>query len=288
MEEPLPLSDPLNKLIQICNEENNLDVVVTPFENTVWIYLPLEENFLEMKATPKGPMISDQPKTSPSIKFIDGWFANGQFTLKYDIASSKGYAKDYGYASKYSEEFQAAQRNILSSITRVYSPLSESQNQEKVPTFFMIVIADITNGLEARVLLYFEDLKRAYVDQSFHGEYAKRVISEQPSGRQSIIGDKEGNHIEYKDIPWGEFLARQMVFRVNFKYQRSSFPPSNNTRMELLTIAADTVAAYKFTDFSSIELQDLDAETTFEFSREDLLDYQTEQSQGRLIHIKFQ
>jgi len=132
-----------------------------------------------------------------------------------------------------------------------------------VPDFFVIVGADIVNGLEAQVLFNFEDLKRAYTDQSFYGEYAKRVISEQPYGNIEIIGDKKGNHVKYKSLSWPEFLAKQMVFRVNFKYQRSSFPPSNDTRLELLTIAADTVSAYQFKDFASIELQDLNAQTTF-------------------------
>ena len=157
-----------------------------------------------------------------------------------------------------------------------------------IPDFFVIIEADITNGLEARVLINLEDLKRAYVDQSFHGEYAKRVISDQPTGNKNIIGDKEGNYIDYKDITWPEFLAKQMIFRINFKYQRSSFPPSDDTLMELLTIAADTVAAYDFTDFTSIKLEDLNARTTQSISQDDLTAYRSEQSQGRLIHIKFQ
>ncbi len=287
-EDPLAISDPLNKLIRVCYEENNLDVTVTPFDHTVWIYLPLEENFLETKATSRGPLNSDQPSISPSIKFLNGRFADGQFFLKADIAPSKGYPKDYGYTSQFSEQFKTAQRQILSAISRVYSPLSETPDKDDVPEFFVLVIADITNGLETKTLLNFEDLKRAHIDQSFHGEYAKRVISEQPLGNAKIIGDKKGNYIDYKDITWPEFLVKQMVFRVNFKYQRSSFPPSNDTRMELLTIAADTVTAYNFTDFTSVELEDLNAQTTFSTSQEDLTAYISEQSQGRLIHIKFQ
>jgi len=255
----------------------------------MWIYLPLDKNFLQMKATPMGPLSSDQASTSLSIKFLEGWFADERFNLKFDIAPSKGYAKDFGYASKFSEQFQTAQRQVLSAISRIYSPLSQSSNTE-VPDFFIIVLADIKNGLEARVLLNFEDLKRAYVDQSFHGEYAKRVISEQPTGNANLIGDKEGRSINYKDMLWPEFLAKQMVFRINFKYQRSSFPPSNDTQKELLNIAADTVAAYNFTDFESIKLIDLNTKSSFSVSPQDLAFYATEStsSKGRLIHIKFQ
>lgn len=281
--EPLTLSDPHNKLVTMCKDEHDIDIVVTPFDNTVWIYLPLEKDLFSMKADPKGPSNSGESAVKPTVKFLDGQYRNGDFHLTYDIAPSKGYAKSYGYTSEFSEEYRNKQRNILTAIYRTFSEVDDP------PAFFVIVIADILNGLESRTIIHFADLKRAYTDPSFHEEYAKRIISEQPTGNVGVLGDQTGASIDYHDITWPQFLSKQMVFRVNFKYQRSAFPPSDNTQMELLNIAADTIAAYDFEDFTSIQLQDLDNDVTFSTTKEDLAGYRSEPpSEGRLIHIKFQ
>ena len=282
VDDPLELSDPLRNLITMCKDEYNIDLIVTPFDNTVWVYLPLEENLFQMKADPKGSQNSRESSVKPTVKFLDGQYTESNFELTYDIAPSKGYAKSYGYTSEFSEEYRSKQRNILTTIYRAFNETDDP------PTFFVILIADIVSGLESKTIINFSDLKRAYMDQSFHEEYAKRIISEQPAGNVEIIGDRDGKSIAYSDMTWPTFLSKQMVFRVNFKYQRSAFPPSEDTRLELLNIAADTVTAYEFTDFTSIQLHDLDNETTFETAREDLASYQSESSKGRLIHIKFQ
>jgi len=277
-----PLTDPLKELIRICDEEHNFNITVTPFDRTVWIYLPLEESFLQIKADAQGSSNSRKSSVSTTIKFLDGEYRDNDFYLTYDIAPSRGYAKKYGYSSEFSEEYITKQRHVLTAITRVFN------DSESPPAFFVIIIADITAGLRARTIVHFGDLKRAYVDPSFHEEYAKRAISEQPVGNMAIVGDRTGASIELSDITWPQFLSKQMVFRINFKYQRSSFPPSENTQMELLNIAADTVAAYDFEDFTSIQLQDLDNNTTTKTTKEDLTSYRSEPSKGKLIHIKFE
>ena len=267
----------------MCNEEHNFTVTVTPFDHTVWVYLPLEEGLLHMKANTKGFSNSPVSSVKPTIKFLDGKYQDGNFHLTYDIAPSKGYAKSYGYTSEFSEEYKSKQRNLLTAIYRTFNESSEP------PAFFVIVMADIINGLESKTFIHFEDLKRAYIDPSFHEEYAKRIISEQPLGNAEMISDRTGASVSYSDLTWPEFLSKQMIFRINFKYQRSAFPPSNDTQAELLNIAADTVSAYDFTNFTSIELHDLNNNTNFSMTREDLVGYRSEPpSEGRLIHIKFE
>jgi len=270
------------RFVQLLKDDNDLGVIVNELEHTFWVYLPLETNLFRMKADPKGYSNSAVSTVKPTIQFLNGEHRDGDFYLTYDIAPAKGYAKSYGYTSEFSEEYRNKQRHILTAIYRVFS---EAENP---PTFFIIVVADIISGLESRTIIHFQDLKRAYVDQSFHEEYTKRIISEQPVGNVGIIGDRTGESIAYSDMTWPEFLSKQMVFRVNFKYQRSAFPPSDDTRIELLNIAADTIAAYDFKDFTSIQLHDLGNAATFSTAREDLAGYRSEPpSKGRLIHIKF-
>lgn len=270
------------KLAQILKEENNLDVTMNEFEHTFWIYLPLEENFLQMKAKPQGSINSDQSSVKPGIKFLEGTYHNRNFNLKYDIAPLKSYAKDYGYTSQMSDGYITKQRNILTAIYRAFS------DADNPPLFFIIVIADIVNGLETRITIHYHDLIRANMDQTFLVEYSRRAISEQPTGNKAIIGDRTGEYIDYKDITWPEFLAKQMVFRINYKYQQSAFPPSEDTRSELVTIAAQTVGAYDFTDFDALRLHDLSDDSTYTVTGEELSAYASESSQGRLIHIRFQ
>ena len=282
-DEPLALTDPIKNLIRICDEEHHFTVIVTPFDHAVWVYLPLEESFLHMKADSKGSSNSSVSTVNPVIKYLDGIYQDGNFHLTYDIAPSKGYAKSYGYTSEFSEDYKSKQRNLLTAIYRAFNEVSDP------PEFFVVILADIINGLESRTFIHYEDLKRAYIDPSFHEEYAKRIISEQPLGNAEMIGDRTGESIHKNDITWPEFLSKQMIFRVNFKYQRSAFPPSNDTQAELLNIAADTVSAYDFTNFTSIELHDLNNNTNFSITREDLVGYRSESpSEGRLIHIKFE
>jgi len=286
--EVLSPSEPHQRLIEILREENNLEVTTREFEHTMWIYLPLEESFFEMTAKRQRSHGPVDAKTAPAIHFLEGEFRHPSFEIQYDIGPLKTYAKDPGYESKFSQDYQTKQRNILTAISRAYTGAGDSQiDEEKAPDLFMIVMADIVNGLEARTLLHLNDLKRAYTDQTFHGEYAKRVVSEQPAGNAAIIGDQEGEYIDFKDITLPEFLIRQIIFRVNFKYTRSAFPPSGTAEEEILRAAADTVDAYGFTDFTSVILHNLDDESVQHIAQEKLTAHKSEESKGRLIHIKF-
>jgi len=308
------------KLVDLCKNEYNLDVTTKAFENTLWIYLPMDHSFLSLTTSEKGPIKSSDPDKKQKINFLDGQFSDGAFQMRYDIGLSETYTDDRGIGTRVSEEYTVKQRFLFSAITRAYAEVEKKpysdQYAEKVPgdttfmgerkntthkklvhsyvktanvpDFFVIIIADIKLGIETRTYLYLQDLRRASIDQGFGEEYIKRVIVDQPMGHQIIIGDKKGSHLEAYDLSWPEFLSKQMTYRINFKYQRSAFPPSNDTRLELLTIAADTVAAYDFEDFASIQLHDLDNGTTFSTAREDLTSYRSESSEGRLIHIRFE
>lgn len=276
-------SEAHQKLVNTLKEEYALDVTTKEFEDTLWMYFPLEENFLNMRVKDKGAAPSSSVASTPvAIHFLEGDFSDRQFTIRYDISPSKVYAKDPGYTLEFTEDYQAKQRNILTAISRAYA------DAEDGPTFFVLVAADIVRGLETRVFLHIDDLKRAYTDQTFHEEYAKRVISDQPFGDPAAIGDKTGKHVHFYNITLPEFLAKQMTFRINFKYTRSAFPPTGTPEKEILKIAAETVGAYNFTDFDGVQLRNLSDQMTHKVAQEELVQYNIKSSEGRLIHIRFQ
>ncbi len=313
-------SEAHHKLVNILKEENNLTVVTKEFDRSLWIYLPFEEGFLELKAKKEQAAApSPESTSSPTIYFLEGEFNGQDFVIRYDIGSSKKYEKDVGYVSAFSEEYQANQRNILTAISRAYSNFEKITGEDqlvervpgdvdfvgamknadhkrmvhsyvqtdKAPDIFVIVMADIENGLELRIFLHLTDLRRAYTDPSFHGEYAKRVVSEQPFGDSRIIGDKTGEHVDFHNILLPEFLAKQMLFRINFKYTRSAFPPTDNPKNEILRAAAETVGSYGFNKFGAVELQDLSDGETYRIERKNLAEHEETPSEGRLIRIKF-
>jgi len=280
--EPLTLTDAQKQFVSMLNEENGLDVHVRAFPNTFWVYLPMDRMFFQMKATPQGPVNSGQSTTKPAVNYLDSSFDGGRFILKYDIAPAKAYGKDYGYKSEFSEEYKAKQRHILTAIYRTFNEAGDA------PSFFVLVIADTVNGLQSTTYIHFKDLQRAYMDPSFHEEYARRIVSEQPAGDIRLIGDTQGRNVAYFDLTWPRFLAKQMAHRITFKYQQSAFPPSLDTKTELLTIAAAAVSGYEYTEFNSVELIDMNTQTAYSIPRQELAEFAHRPPEGRLIHIQFQ
>lgn len=288
----MSLSEAHKKFLQICRDEYGLTPVLKPLDNTVWIYIAMKEPILDLKAKDTSPAKSDKATEKQVINYLNGIFEDKTFKLKYDISPAKKYAEDLGYHSIYTEKYQENQRGLFTTITRAYSsvesvpgdvtyldPARQDKHKalvdahiktEKVQDFFFIVISDITKGIEMKTIAYFQDLKKGTTDYSFYEEYAKRLISKQPIGDPSIIGDKEGKHLKITDLTWPEFLTEQILHRIKFKYQQSSFPPSNDTEKEILKVVHETVSAYSFKDFRSVELNDLATEQTYLFDKKQL------------------
>lgn len=265
---PPSLSEAQEKLLEICNDEYSLNVVLKPLSNTIWIYLPTTEGFFEFKGKKDGPRETAPLAIKKIINFLGVDFKDASkdasFNLQYDISDSRVYTKNPGYASGYTEVFQSKQRNVFTAITRSHYDVEEP------PDFFIVVIADVKNGIELKSTLYIEDLKRSMTDQNFAEEYARRVVTEPPTGDTKIIGDLTGDHLNIQEMTWPKFLAKQIKSRMRFKYQQSSFPPSDDAEKEIMKIISETVGAYDFTDFRSIKLHDLNSGEEFIFDRSQL------------------
>ncbi len=252
------LSQAEEKFITICQEEYNFTPVVFRLPNTMWIYIPLAQNIFEFKASDKGPSSSAEASKSFAIHYLDGKFKDSQFVIQYDIGPVKKYAKDPGYSSSYTEEFQTKQRGILTAVYRAYGGLpADRESPEKAPDFFVLVMADIKTGLETTTLFYFPDFRRAMSDNFFYEEFTRRTISEEPTGHTNILGDTTGRHLDPQEINFPEFLAKQIVFRIRYKFQRSDFPPEGQIADEIAAIVQETVGNYGFKDFDGVRLENL-------------------------------
>lgn len=309
------------KLIDLCKNDYNLDIVTKAYDNTLWIYLPLDQSFLSIATSKDGPIKSSDSEEKLDIYFLDGEFSDNAFQIRYDIGFKKTYTDHRGINYKFSEEYSTKQGFLLSAINRAYSEIDKDPNSNRyvekipgdrdflnenrnairkkfthsyvktatVPDFFVVVIADMEKGIEMRMYLYLQDLRRANTDQSFSEEYRKRAIMDQPIGHEIIIGDRTGSHLETYDLSWAEFLTRQMIHRINFKYTQSAFPPYPDALQQLTEIAAETVQGYDFNNFESINFIDLNTERTHVLNKEQLqsVEITPPNLPGKLHHLKF-
>ncbi len=130
-------------------------------------------------------------------------------------------------------------------------------------------------------------------DPYFQEEYIKRAVTEQPIGNKDIIDDETGTNLESYNLTWGEFLIKQMLHRINFKYTQSAFPPSEKPYLEILNIADTTTSTYGFNDFTGLQLENLrieDKTKSIKFiPKKDIAKYvpKKKPSQGRLYTIHF-
>lgn len=231
--------------------KDKLNVILHPLTNTAWIYVPLREDLVRLAATPEGPQKSETSEERPTIKYIHSAYENQRFIITYDIHPDKSYAQSQGTKLDYVSLYHQISRQIMTAISQAYFDAADA------PSFFVIVIADVLNGVEIENIFYLEDLKRYMMFENIpQEEFVKRSLYEM-KGKAQWAGDTEGRHLAYSEMTMPEFLARQITSRVNFKYQKSSFPPSNDARGEILTIVAETLKNYNFTDFNYVELREL-------------------------------
>ena len=299
----LPLSEAHKKLIRVCKEDFGYDVKVFPLENTVWVYLPLSKSFFDIKATDEGPKSSNTHHDSFTINFLDGVYSTGTFSFEYDIEPSRLYDKSYGYTYSL-EELQKAQGNILRAIKSAYSdseivpenarsangPKDETDyyfKYDNVPEFFVTVIADIEKGLELKTTASYYDISRTLTDPTFSEEYLKRIIVDNTIGSKKIIQDKAGTHLEIKAMTWGDFLAKQIVHRVNYQFLNTAFPPMEKVNEEIFKIVSEAFEVYSFNSFEAIRLHDLQKDTTASVEKAQLYQYKDAKPKSKYFIYNF-
>ncbi len=249
------------KFAQILKAEFHYDAVVKTVGKTTWIYLSRDRRIFTLRVSEGG---QKEGKEKASLQYLDGRFEDQSFLLEYDVMLSFKSLKNSGLASAYTEAFNEEYRNVLGAITRIYF------NAQDPPTFIVTIFADIKDGIEVTDTFSVEDFRKYQSSALPYEEYQLRVLTDS-RGDKRIIGDTTGSHLDMHDINWQDFLIRQIVKRINFKYAQSDFKPSEETEKEFLSIAARALDSYHFTDFTSLKLHDLRNDTIRTIEREELL-----------------
>ena len=245
-----------NYFFKIAKEEFKYQPALVATGKTLWIYVPLKTEIFRMKAKEEGPAAKTK---KISVESLEGKFEDRVFIFDYDIAPAVKPADNKGLANDYTETFNETYRNILTAISRAYL------NSSAPPDFIIVVFADTHNGVEVIDTLCVEDLKKYQSGALPQEEYALRILTDS-KGDPKIINDTTGTSLDPQEMTWGDFLARQIAKRIQFKFEQSDFTPDEDITKEILTLTRETLHSYQFLDFAAVRLHDLKKDTRQEFS----------------------
>lgn len=284
------MTDTQKKFEQKAREDYDLHVITKTAGQTFWVYLPTSDPIFDYEAQKESTGSETAKKPSPfSVQFAEGMFKENRFNLEYDIVKrTKVKNEDYGYNSSYTDSYIKIQNNLFTCISDVFF---NAEVTDAPPQFFVLVVTDIKKGIETRATFYLEDFKRYMSGDLPYEEYMKRFIADTKGG-QNFIGDETGSHIKFEDIAMTDFLMKQMINRIRFKFERSDFAPPEDYDDTIVGIIADTTRYYKFDKFGQVQLSNLRQNKKFIFDRGQLSTFGDEiaskpPESGRLIHIRF-
>ncbi|MFA5092695.1 MAG: hypothetical protein WC543_01955 [Candidatus Omnitrophota bacterium] len=229
----------------ICKKEYKLDLVAKLVGSTLWIYLPLE-NIITKPVKPEKYierfLLEDQ-KNSFNERIL-----HINYSVKPTVESEK--QQEMSIDKSVNEKIF----NVLQVIRRVLFSMDHSKKDK--PLFFYIVTADTANGFEIKQLFHILDLKKLSYGLMSQTEYQHRII-QNTAVSILIIADKEGNHLDYRDITLEEFIADQIQGRIRLKFQKPEVEKNADIDKEVLKIIAYTLKAYEFKDYNFVETTNL-------------------------------
>lgn len=253
----MSLTEAQKRYEEKCRTEFGLNVKTKMVGMTFWVYLPTKESIFDYEAQKEKGGDSGKKPSKYIVQYLDGGFKDsGLLYLEYDVVDRrKAKAEDYGYSSSYTDSYVKNENNLLTAVSDVFFN-AEPVKGEVLPLFFVIVVTDIQKGIETRVTFYLDDFKRYLVGDLPYEEYMKRFIADTKGG-QALIGDEVGSHIEYRDVTMKEFLEKQIINRINFKFQHSDFGPDADYDDAIIDIVADTTRFYSFDDYAGVQLNNI-------------------------------
>ncbi len=240
LKESIPLA-----VKDICKKEYKLDLSTKLSGRTLWVYMPLED------------IISKLPKPEKYIeRFLiedkKNTLNEGVLKISYSVKpiAERETQQEMSIDKSVNEKIF----NVLQVIRRVLFSIDNSQDNN--PLFFCIVTADIKNGFEIKQVFHLLDLKKLSYGFISQTEYQHRIVQDTAVSAQ-IIGDKEGTHLDYRDITLEEFISSQIQSRIRFKFQKPEVEKNADIDKEVLKIITYTLNTYNFKDFSLVEIVNL-------------------------------
>ena len=239
----------------ICKNEYNISIVSKLQGQTLWVYIPLEEELFIDTGKP------EEYSKKFEVKSIDGSLAGGSINLDYNIQEIPE-AKE-SQNKKFNPQAMDKINKILRSLRRVVFSLRHDKYE---PKFFSIVASDIKNGVELIEITYIDDLKKAFYGIISWNEYQQRSLQDIKVSLESI-GDFKGRHLKFQDIDFKEFLVEQIRQRIRQKFNRAEVEKGADIDKEVLKSIKKVLEIYKFQDFLVLDLRNLLTDKKISLSR---------------------
>lgn len=240
-----------SSISSILQQEYEVPAVVKRVGGSLWIYLPLPVLFEK----------SDKPEDivqNFAILRNDKSLSDGKLTLDYSIRKTGPNKKQQDM--RMNRESAETINHAWEAVRRVLFSMDRKEAAEI--SFLTIVAGDIKMGLEISQTFYCEDIKKVTYRYISPGEYQRRA-SFGSSISPEIIGDTQGNHVDFRDIRMDDFIADQIQYRINLKFQETGISPEADIDKEIEKIVFNTVGIYGFPVFSSVELNNLETKRLF-------------------------
>jgi len=229
----------------ICKKEYRLDTSTKLSGSTLWVYMPLED----ILSKPDKP-----EKYVERFLLEDTKNSLDEKILKVNYLVRPTTEKEKQQEMTLDKSVNEKIFNVLQVIRRVLFSMGNSKKD--IPLFFCIVTADIRNGFEIKQVFYLLDLKKLSYSFISQTEYQHRIVQNTTISPE-IIGDKTGNHLNYRDITLEEFIADQIQSRIKLKFQKPEVEAGADIDKEVLKIVTYTLNAYQFKNFALLELANL-------------------------------
>ena len=300
-------SDAEKKFLHICRDEQKLPVQLFEDDNTIWIYLPMEEELIDYHGTNKDD--TTRRKKQFNISTFEGDFKETQYRFLLDISDGIKTSKDPGYKSDATEAFIKNRLAIYGAIAEAFfdinklpgdkttsnkardeihqKMLENSIPKEKMPEFIVVVIANTKKAVAYKTVLNLNDYKLYRSESLTSDEYNLREISEL-YGDKKLTNDKEGKSLDIKPITWSWFFIEQIKNRVNFKFMRSDFPPNQDIIIEIASIIADTFRYYQYVDYSNVLIKDLRDNISYNFDKPQIISFEETANKVKAPSFKMQ
>jgi hypothetical protein len=287
---PRPSPTDLQKKFEAkCRKDYNLNIITRIVGKTFWVYAPNDKTLFDFAAKAPAPPDPLKKTAKYNLLYVNGSYRDSTFYFEYDIIpKTKSDLSNEGIRNEGTDYFNKLYNNLFTAVTETLLDAKTSIS------FMVIAITDIKKGIEARYTFYLEDYRMASLGVIPYDEFSKRVLQES-KGNTDYIGDEIGQHLEYNDILMPDFLTKQMVNRIRFKFTQSDFPPQENYEEAVIGVIADTARYYHFKDFKEMRTDDIRNKKKMiftpqqlDFFGEDKPKGEDQKSNGKLIHIIFE
>lgn len=250
----------VESLTTICKKEFSIRIVVNLAKQTLYVYLPLEEEiFIE----------SDKPQEYLKlfeVTSIESSFHDDTISFGYNIKAIPE-AKE-AQNKKINPLVSKKMQQVFSALRRVLFSLKHSEDG---PKFFIIATADIKNGVEILETTYIDDFRKVLYGMLSWTEYQHRSLQDIKISLEAI-GDLEGKHLEFRDVDFSEFLVEQIKQRLRIKFNRPEVEKGADIDREVLKSIKNVLEIYNFKEVNLLELNNLVTNNKVYLSRAALLD----------------